>query len=84
MLAAVAAAVLGASCTCGAGALGQAAPGAKDAPLRNAINVGVIVGRRMTVDTISISASGGHGDLIGFAPNVRIDVGVPGVLSEKE
>lgn len=44
-----------------------------DVALRNAINRGEIPGPRMLVATYSLSATGGHGDLNGFAPNVRFE-----------
>jgi imidazolonepropionase-like amidohydrolase len=44
-----------------------------DVSLRNAINDGSIVGPRMQVSAIAISTTGGHGDLIGFSPYLKID-----------
>lgn len=43
-----------------------------DVALRNAIARGDIAGPRMQVATLSISATGGHGDLNGFSPTVEI------------
>ncbi|NOT58861.1 MAG: amidohydrolase family protein [Acidobacteria bacterium] len=39
-----------------------------DIALRNAINAGKVVGPRMHVSTLALSATGGHGDLNGFSP----------------
>jgi imidazolonepropionase-like amidohydrolase len=44
-----------------------------DVALRNAINSGKVVGPRMQVPTLALSATGGHGDLVGFAPDLRFD-----------
>ena len=44
-----------------------------DVALRNAINEGVVVGPRMQVATLALSATGGHGDLSGFSPYLRFD-----------
>ncbi len=44
-----------------------------DVALRNAINRGVVVGPRMQVATLTVGATGGHGDLVGFSPNLRFD-----------
>lgn len=43
-----------------------------DVALRNAINRGDIPGPRMSVATLPISATGGHGDMNGFSPTVEI------------
>jgi imidazolonepropionase-like amidohydrolase len=43
-----------------------------DVALRNAINRGDIPGPRMSVATLPISATGGHGDLNGFSPALSI------------
>lgn len=43
-----------------------------DVALRNAIARGDIPGPRMSVATLSISATGGHGDLNGFSPTVEV------------
>ena len=43
-----------------------------DIALRNAINDGSVIGPRMLVATLPISATGGHGDLNGFSPYVHI------------
>jgi len=42
-----------------------------DVALRDAINDGSVVGPRMAVATIPISATGGHGDLNGFSPYLK-------------
>ena len=44
-----------------------------DVALRNAINDGSIVGPRMQVATLAISATGGHGDLNGFSPYLHFE-----------
>lgn len=44
-----------------------------DVALRNAINRGAVVGPRMQVATLTVGATGGHGDLVGFSPNLRFD-----------
>ena len=44
-----------------------------DVALRNAINRGEIAGPRMLVATLALSATGGHGDLNGFAPGLRLE-----------
>jgi imidazolonepropionase-like amidohydrolase len=49
-----------------------------DIALRDAINDGSVVGPRMLVATLAISATGGHGDLNGFSPYVHIG-GVTGI-----
>ncbi len=49
-----------------------------DVALRNAITRGDIVGPRMKVATLAISATGGHGDLNGFSPSVTM-LGASGV-----
>ncbi|QDA59289.1 Xaa-Pro dipeptidase [Hymenobacter jejuensis] len=41
-----------------------------DVSLRNAINAGTIPGPRMLVATFALSATGGHGDLTGFSPEI--------------
>ena len=43
-----------------------------DVAMRNAINRGEIVGPRMQVATLAVSATGGHGDLSGFSPYLSI------------
>ena len=43
-----------------------------DVALRNAIGRGDIPGPRMSVATLPISATGGHGDMNGFSPTVEI------------
>ncbi|HEX4951602.1 MAG TPA: amidohydrolase family protein [Blastocatellia bacterium] len=42
-----------------------------DVALRNAINRGEVPGPRMLCATLSISATGGHGDLNGFSPYLK-------------
>ncbi|MFN8060765.1 MAG: amidohydrolase family protein [Vicinamibacterales bacterium] len=54
------------------------APEYVDVALRNAIADGTIVGPRMAVATIALSATGGHGDLNGFSPYLRFE-GVSGI-----
>ncbi len=44
------------------------APEFIDIALRNAINAGKVVGPRMLVPGLPITATGGHGDLVGFSP----------------
>lgn len=44
-----------------------------DVSLRDAINDGSIPGPRMRVATLPLSATGGHGDLNGFSPRVKIE-----------
>ena len=43
-----------------------------DVAMRNAINRGDMVGPRMQVATLAVSATGGHGDLSGFSPYLSI------------
>src|SRR5262245_44753242 len=43
-----------------------------DVSLRNAINRGDVVGPRMQVATLTVGATGGHGDLNGFSPYLRL------------
>lgn len=44
-----------------------------DVSLRDAINDGSIPGPRMRVATLAISATGGHGDLNGFSPRLKLE-----------
>jgi imidazolonepropionase-like amidohydrolase len=44
-----------------------------DVALRNAIERGQVVGPRMAVAGLGLSATGGHGDLTGFSPYLRFD-----------
>jgi imidazolonepropionase-like amidohydrolase len=44
-----------------------------DVALRNAIDRGDIVGPRMAVATLAVSATGGHGDTTGFSPYLRFE-----------
>lgn len=43
-----------------------------DVALRDAINDGSVIGPRMAVATLAISATGGHGDLNGFSPYLTV------------
>jgi imidazolonepropionase-like amidohydrolase len=43
-----------------------------DVSLRNAINRGDVVGPRMQVATLTVGATGGHGDLNGFSPYLKL------------
>ncbi len=49
-----------------------------DVALREAIEDGSVVGPRMAVATLSISSTGGHGDLTGFSPYLKLE-GATGV-----
>jgi imidazolonepropionase-like amidohydrolase len=42
-----------------------------DVALRNAINEGTIPGPRMLVATLTVGATGGHGDITGFSPYLK-------------
>lgn len=42
-----------------------------DVALRNAINAGTIPGPRMQVATLTVGATGGHGDITGFSPYLK-------------
>lgn len=42
-----------------------------DVALRNAINSGLVVGPRMQVATLTVGATGGHGDTTGFSPYLK-------------
>jgi imidazolonepropionase-like amidohydrolase len=42
-----------------------------DVALRNAINAGTVIGPRMQVATLSVGATGGHGDISGFSPYLK-------------
>ena len=42
-----------------------------DVSLRNAVNRGDVVGPRMQVATLTVGATGGHGDLNGFSPYLK-------------
>jgi imidazolonepropionase-like amidohydrolase len=44
-----------------------------DVALRNAINRGIVVGPRMQVATLTVSATGGHGDNNGFSPYLKFE-----------
>jgi imidazolonepropionase-like amidohydrolase len=43
-----------------------------DVALRNAINRGDVIGPRMLVATLTVGATGGHGDTNGFSPYLKI------------
>jgi imidazolonepropionase-like amidohydrolase len=43
-----------------------------DVALRNAINSGKVLGPRMQVATLAVGATGGHADLVGFSPYIKI------------
>jgi imidazolonepropionase-like amidohydrolase len=49
------------------------APEFVDVALRNAIDDGTVVGPRMLVATLTVGATGGHGDLVGFSPYLRFN-----------
>ncbi|MEP7269854.1 MAG: amidohydrolase family protein [Acidobacteriota bacterium] len=42
-----------------------------DVALRNAINSGMVVGPRLQVATLTVGATGGHGDTSGFSPYLK-------------
>jgi imidazolonepropionase-like amidohydrolase len=42
-----------------------------DVALRNAINAGTLPGPRMQVATLTVGATGGHGDITGFSPYIK-------------
>jgi imidazolonepropionase-like amidohydrolase len=42
-----------------------------DVALRRAIDSGLVVGPRMQVATLTVGATGGHGDLSGFSPYIK-------------
>jgi imidazolonepropionase-like amidohydrolase len=42
-----------------------------DVALRRAIESGLVVGPRMQVATLTVGATGGHGDVVGFSPYVK-------------
>jgi imidazolonepropionase-like amidohydrolase len=44
-----------------------------DVALRNAINRGAVPGPRIQASGLAISATGGHGDIVGFSPNLRFE-----------
>ncbi len=44
-----------------------------DVALRNAINRGEVVGPRMLVATLTVGATGGHGDTNGFSPYLKFN-----------
>jgi imidazolonepropionase-like amidohydrolase len=44
-----------------------------DVALRNAINRGAVVGPRIQASGLAISATGGHGDIVGFSPRLRFE-----------
>ncbi|PYP85673.1 MAG: Xaa-Pro dipeptidase [Blastocatellia bacterium AA13] len=47
------------------------APEFIDVALRNAIDSGAVVGPRMQVATLTVGATGGHGDVTGFSPYLK-------------
>ena len=44
-----------------------------DVALRNAINRGAVVGPRIQASGLAISATGGHGDIVGFSPRLTFE-----------
>ena len=44
-----------------------------DVALRNAINHGAVPGPRIQASGLPISATGGHGDIVGFSPNLKFE-----------
>jgi imidazolonepropionase-like amidohydrolase len=42
-----------------------------DVALRNAVNAGLVAGPRMQVATLTVGATGGHGDITGFSPYIK-------------
>jgi imidazolonepropionase-like amidohydrolase len=42
-----------------------------DVALRRAIDSGLVVGPRMQVATLTVGATGGHGDVVGFSPYLK-------------
>ncbi len=44
-----------------------------DVALRKAINSGKVVGPRMQVATLCVGATGGHNDLVGFSPYLKLE-----------
>jgi imidazolonepropionase-like amidohydrolase len=42
-----------------------------DVALRNAINSGAVVGPRIQAATLTVGATGGHGDISGFSPYIK-------------
>src|SRR5262245_34382106 len=44
-----------------------------DVALKRAIEAGKVVGPRMQVATLTVGATGGHGDLTGFSPYLRFE-----------
>ncbi len=54
------------------------APEFVDVALKRAINAGKIPGPRLYVATLAIGSTGGHGDLTGFSPYVKVEV-IPNV-----
>jgi imidazolonepropionase-like amidohydrolase len=44
-----------------------------DVALRNAINRGAVPGPRIQASGLAVSATGGHGDIVGFSPNLRFE-----------
>jgi len=44
-----------------------------DVALRNAINRGAVPGPRIQASGLAISATGGHGDIVGFSPRLKFE-----------
>jgi imidazolonepropionase-like amidohydrolase len=44
-----------------------------DVALRNAINGGAVPGPRIQASGLAVSATGGHGDIVGFSPNLKFE-----------
>jgi imidazolonepropionase-like amidohydrolase len=44
-----------------------------DVALKRAIDAGKVLGPRIQPATLAVSATGGHGDLSGFSPNIRFE-----------
>ncbi len=42
-----------------------------DVALRRAIDSGLVIGPRMRVATLTVGATGGHGDIVGFSPYLK-------------
>ena len=55
------------------------APEYIDLALKKSINSGLVVGPRMLCSGVALSATGGHGDLNGFSPDLRIEKIAPNV-----
>ena len=55
-----------------------------DIALRNAINAGKVPGPRMLCSGTFLSATGGHGDVNGFSPNLKFDAIAPFIANGPE